>query len=221
MIIYWTYYKWLCFFKSWLLLICLNLLRFPTLDTCRSLLRAQGYIWPHLYCVYPCCVLESSRVTARWRLLVRERVEDLGSAGGITKWPNFFWPEPNKCSHQINVIHLSCRLQLIVWYPLIVVPNFTGVPLRKSGGVIGRWSTRDWQILKWKNISLTQCHIKFLSMLIADWSLLGQSTSRLHFDVASGVRFPCLNFSSAIFLKWQCPVFATRFVIHIIMASGK
>ena len=107
---------------SWLLLICLNLLRFPRLDTCRSLFWAQGYIWPHLYCVYPCCVSESSRVTARWRLLVRERVEDLGSAGGLTKWPHFFWPEPNKCSHQINVIHLSCRLQLIVWYPLIVVP---------------------------------------------------------------------------------------------------
>jgi hypothetical protein len=112
----------------------------------RSLFRAQGYICTVLYCVYPCCVLESSRVTARWRLLVRERVEDPGSAGG--KWPHFFWPEPNKCIHQINVIHLSCRLQLIVWYPLIVVPKFTGVPLRKSGGVIGRWSTRDGQNIK-------------------------------------------------------------------------
>ncbi len=31
----------LCIFVSWLLLICLNLLWFPPLDTCRSLFRAQ------------------------------------------------------------------------------------------------------------------------------------------------------------------------------------
>ena len=29
------------------------------------------------------------------RLLVQERVEDLGSAGGLTKWPHSFWTEPN------------------------------------------------------------------------------------------------------------------------------
>ncbi len=34
-------------------------------------------------------------VSACRRLLVRERVEDLGSAGGFTKWPHSFWAEPN------------------------------------------------------------------------------------------------------------------------------
>jgi hypothetical protein len=34
-------------------------------------------------------------VTASVRLVVRERVEVLGSAGGLPEWPHSFWAEPN------------------------------------------------------------------------------------------------------------------------------
>ncbi len=63
--------------------------RFPPLDTCGSLNMTT------LVLCIPAS--ESARVTARVRLLVRERIEVLGRAGawGFTKWPHSHWAEPN------------------------------------------------------------------------------------------------------------------------------